>query len=225
MALYSIIKDYAVRLRSAAKWHHSHDAVEHVFKSDQVDEDDYVYEFYVLVQVLASLQNSYHLKYEHAHARAKVFPKGHSLKRNYPYFTARNISEESKIVFQICPGTRVTNCHNHHIHPDISFQKPSSTFEPTGKDLIMVLDAKHKKRANARVTTDDVKVFVLDLIEYQLDCEGISIRFDHPCQGLLRSAIITNGLPHLDDDPLLIARNALIIYNFYPGMEPKVLPP
>jgi hypothetical protein len=173
-----------------------------------------VYEFYVLVCILENLRNNYKLKYFPDKDNNHLFPKAAADKGNYPYFKAYDKTDESKELFQICPGTKVRNKYNHNIHPYISFQKPLTNEVPTGEDLIFIIDAKHKSNSDSRVTTDDVKVFAMDVGNYEINPEGHEMRFENPLDIIDISAIITNGKPHLNNDGMLKDYKCIVVLIF-----------
>jgi hypothetical protein len=223
VGLYKEISDYALRLKSAAKWYSSGQAVDHVFHRGKDDESDYVYEFYVLMTLLANLSINYVLGYQSDPKGLHVFPKGHSKKNNYPFFKAYSSLNNLELKFQICPGSQVLNKYHHHVHPDISFQKPSAGMTPTGKDIILVVDSKHKKRPDSRVTTDDVKVFAKDLEDFEVESSSYEVKFAPPLDVIDKSAIITNGKPHMDSDAMLADLGFVVLFNFYPGKNAEII--
>lgn len=222
MGLFKHISDYALRLNSAAKWNKTQEALDHVFNKGQDDEGDYIYEFYVLMFILNNLSANYSLVYVPDPKNTHVFPKGHALKENYPYFKAFDLAG-TELRFQICPGSKVTNKYDHNVHPDISFQKPNAGLTPASKDLILIVDAKHKSKSDQRVTTDDVKVFAIDLQNFEIDTEGHTIEFEPPLDAIDKSAIVTNGQKHLDSDGMLAEEGFILMYNFYPDKTHSVM--
>jgi hypothetical protein len=220
MKLARSIKNYAKRLDSAARWHKSKLAVSHALSSDE--EGDYVYEFFVLLSILDNLTKSYKLRYKPDPFNRHHFPKASASKRNYPYFTAHQSGDDQE-TFQICPGTEVVNKFGHSIHPDISFQKAKTGENPTSVDLIMIIDAKHKLDEATRITGDDVKVFAIDVKNFEIPNHVYSISFVAPLDVIDKCAIVTNAKPHLDSDGMLAEYGCIIIYDFYPQRMPEVL--
>ncbi len=225
MGLYKDINDYALRIKSAAKWNGSNEAVTHVYKNhkDFNVESNYVYEFYVLVRILESLTSSYKLEYIPDKRNKHQFPKAAGNKENYPFFVAYNLKDAKTIIFQICAGTKIINKYENDIYPDISFQNANADMCLTERDIMFIIDAKHKKRKRDRVTTDDVKVFVNDVASLNIDISLIIVQFDAPLNEIDKCAIITNGQKHLDNDKMLADYKCMVMYDFYPGEAIKIL--
>lgn len=219
MTLATSIKNYAIRLNSAAKWHASHLAINHVLSSDE--EGDYVYEFFVLMSILDNLTKTYQIKYKADPENRHHFPKKAASKENFPYFIAH--AEDGEEIFQICPGTSVRNKFDHSVNADISFQKAKTGINPTSNDLLLIIDAKHKVDDSKRITADDVKVFAIDVKNFEIPDDVYKIEFEAPLDCIDKCAIITNAKPHLDSDSMLAAYGCIIVYDFFPERNHLVL--
>lgn len=224
MKIIDELNNYARALEKAAKWNGSKEAIANVYDNydDPDRETNYVYEFYVLISIVNNLTKKYKIVYKPDSLNTHCFPKSSGLKSNYPFFMAFDFLDNSIEKFQICPGIKIINKYGHSIHPDISIQKPGTTLDPTYHDILYIMDAKHKKKSN-RITADDVKVFGVDVKSLEIDLTYTSINFSPPFDIFSKNAILTNGQPHLDVDPMLNEYEIEIGFEFYPNLNLRIL--
>jgi hypothetical protein len=208
------IREYANRLKDAAKWHSSGEAISQIQKDNK---KDYVYEIYVYFRVLADLKKNYTLLYCPGANDNHYFPKKAGNKRNFPHF---EIYEEGSAdpKFQICAGTKVSSPFKSETRaPDISFQKGDASNEPCQEDVLMIFDAKHKLNEDSKLPSDEVDVFIRATQLYKLDEKDLPNILFNELYELKGNCIITNAKAHSVDDAYVKNNKIKEVENFKPG--------
>jgi hypothetical protein len=144
MNLHNDLENFGEILGAAATWSGSTEAVNNALD----EKENYVYEFYCYLRILAALSETHEIELVPGkNDNRNTFPKAPANKVNYPYFLLKD-QKTKKPVAQICAGVKVkTRLEGENHHPDISFQRPFASSEPTWEDLILIMDAKFNTSA------------------------------------------------------------------------------
>src|SRR5690606_34825924 len=146
------INTYASLLKDGAIWQNSSEILAPVIGNEETlqSSNDYIYEFYCYLRVVIDLQANYKIEFIEGSGDFQFnFPRKAASKKGKPRFHA---FENGKLAFQICAGTMI-NCEydREKNHPDISFQLPTASENPTEDDLIIIMDAKFTENAKSRL--------------------------------------------------------------------------
>lgn len=191
------LRKFCSLLSKAAKWKNSNDAILNVemIKSSNRKEES-IFEFFCAMRILLDLKDNYSITIEN-NKTTNRFPKGPSLKKNFPYFAIRN-KDDNSILFQVCLGTQIKGVTDEKYAPDISFQRASASLNPNYEDVSMIYDAKFKHKLSASVTDSEfAKVFFMVI---HLKCENaesnsLNVSFDK-FKSFIGNCIISNGKPY-----------------------------
>ncbi len=222
----STLKEYSKMLQSCAVWQDSGDILAPVFsdKDNSVANDCYIYEFYCYVSIIVDLKNIYEIRFKEGKGKTKYkFPQAAANKAGKPHFLA---FKNNQLEFQICAGTRIDSVvESEDNHPDISFQAPDASDNPTHEDLIAIMDAKFKENENETLPKAEVYKFatIIDLFELRggLKKEIEFYRF----KGLEGNCLITNGKSYSNpsDVKLLNKYSMKEVENFSPGKKFNII--
>ena len=215
------IKKLSESMEEATHWHNSKMSI----GSLSSDQDNYLYEFFCYIHLVADLSEHYLIRYVPDRMGKHKFPRKAGSKQNYPRFDAYSKRQSNRRMFQICAGTLISADDGHQIAPDISFQKPNSGEKPCAVDLILCMDAKFKRDPNDRLPQDEVFAFC-ETVNHVLGLSGIrghKINFFR-FKELTTNSILTNGKPHNDGaGAYLKQRKVKEVYSFDTALEYRVL--
>lgn len=214
-----VIKEYSNLLSKCSIWHNSKDILAPVFNDANSESatDCYIYEFYCYISIIVDLMNNYEIKFKEGKGKNKYkFPQAAANKAGKPLFYACN---NGKTQFQICAGTKIDGIiDSEENHPDISFQLPTSSDNPTHEDLICVFDAKFKESEDSLPKTEVYKFgMIVQLFELdnRLKKEILFKRY----KGFESNCLITNGKSYtnLKNTKLLERFSIKEVESFFPG--------
>lgn len=223
--LLNYINEYADCLSKAAVWENSREPIAPVIDKDgHVAEDNYVYEFYCYISLIVDLMANYEIQFVPGIGNFKhKFPQAAAVKAGKPKFIAL---KDDIVAFQICAGTRV-NCtiSSEENHPDISFQLPNASDDPSDTDLISIMDAKYKENHKSNLPKDEVYKFgiIVDLFDLP-DKPQIEIKFNK-YQHMFGNSLLTNAgaYSNVNDVRLLNKYKVKEVEYFFPGQQFNVL--
>jgi hypothetical protein len=182
------VQQAATALSEAARWTGSKTFV----KSD----DDYIYEFYVVMRLVSGVDRSTHRVTLRAGSpgRETAFPRKPANKTGWPYFEIRRVSDD-QLTYQLCAGTRVSNQTGDSHAPDISLQAPGSPDDlPTGQDVLLIWDAKYMEDLNSRITRPQYGEFAMWVRRFGLCARGaLADTTWMTINGIVANCIVTNG--------------------------------
>lgn len=214
------INAYSSLLESGAVWLNSKDVLAPVLgdEDSKEAEKDYIYEFYCYLSIIVDLKANYELAFVEGIGDFQFnFPRKAALKKGKPRFHA---SEEGKLAFQICAGTKIKcDYERENNHPDISFQLPTSTDDPTERDLIIIMDAKFSEDADARLSKTEFYKFggITDVFDLR-GTPKVPIKFNKLTE-LMGNCLITNAKAYADKSDLKLSKRWAIkeVEHFFPG--------
>jgi hypothetical protein len=220
------INDYKKKLELASKWHNSKESIAPIIEKDsnkdKNKEDSYVYEFFCYLSLINDLMSNYEIIFVKGIGLYEYkFPQAASIKSGKPRFEAL---ENGEVVFQICAGTRVIGVTEaEDINPDISFQHPNATDNPTAKDLIIILDAKYQDNFKSRLKGKEFHAFSFFVNQYYKlpNIPSITIKFKE-LGNFYGNCLITNVRSHNKNDTMMKLANVREIVKFYPGLNYEV---
>lgn len=219
------IREYASLLQEGSIWSDSKDILAPVITVDnaEVAADNYIYEFYCYISIIIDLRKNYSIKFIEGEGSYKYkFPQAAAIKKGKPRFHAFTGND---LMFQICAGTKILcPIDSEENHPDISFQLPDSSDNPTEGDLIIIMDAKFKEISDSLPKSEVYKFgTIVDLFDLRRTPK-VEILF---CQykGFESNCLITNGKAYSDAGNVQFLNRYWIkeIENFYPGKAFKVV--
>lgn len=219
------IKEYSLLLSECSVWNNSKDILAPIFTNSNTESatDCYIYEFYCYISIIVDLKNNYEITFKEGIGANKYkFPQAAANKSGKPLFYA---SKDGKIEFQICAGTKIDSVINsEENHPDISFQLPNATDNPTHDDLIIIMDAKFKENGDSLPKTEIYKFgMIIDLFELKGQPKK-DIHF-YNYKGFESNCLITNGKAYSDPSNTLFLEKYSIkeIECFFPGKLFKIV--
>jgi hypothetical protein len=220
-----VIKEYSSLLNACSVWHNSKDILAPIFTdaNTELATDCYIYEFYCYISIVIDLKNNYEICFKEGTGNNKYkFPQAAANKSGKPLFYA---CKEGKIEFQICAGTKIDGViDSEENHPDISFQLPNASDNPTHEDLIIILDAKFKENSGSLPKTEVYKFgMIVDLFELR----GIpkkEISFSK-YKGFESNCLITNGKAYSDVTNIKLLQKYSIkeVESFFPTEKFKII--
>lgn len=214
------IKRFSEKLELAATWNGSNKTVGYI---ERANKNNYVYEFYCYIRIIADLLREYKVVYQPGKGmNPHKFPQAAAEKFNVPKFELLD-RKTGETMYQVCTGTRIaTKYPGQNIHPDISFQAGTASDEPTWKDLLMIMDAKFKMNPNDRLPMDEVTSFCELINIFELNKALLpEIKFNE-LKDIVGHALLTNGLAHNVDSKYVKSRKIKEVEFFDVGKEHKV---
>jgi hypothetical protein len=220
------IQSYAQLLQQSAVWNDSREILAPIITDDGSADaaDNYIYEFYCYICIIVDLRHNYELEFIEGDGKFQfMFPRAASLKKGKPRFHAR---KNGNLEFQICAGTKINGIiDSEKNHPDISFQQPAATDDPSETDLIIIMDAKFKEGNNASLPKDEVYKFgiIVDLFDLRKQ-PSINIDF-HAFKEFYGNCLISNAKAYSDPADLRLLKKYAIkeVENFLPNQKFNVL--
>jgi len=213
------IKDYAVLLNKCSTWHNSKDILAPIITeaNTELAADCYIYEFYCYISIIVDLMNKYEIRFKEGKGAFKYkFPQAAANKAGKPMFLAQ---KNGQTQFQICAGTKINGLiDSEENHPDISFQLPSASDNPTHNDLIIIIDAKFSEQEGSLPKTEVYKFgMIIDLFELR-GLPKDKIKF-HKYEGFSANCLITNGKAYSDPSNIQLLQKYAMkeIEKFYPS--------
>ncbi|MEJ8818560.1 hypothetical protein [Lacibacter sp. H407] len=220
-----VIKEYSSLLKECSVWHNSRDILAPIFTetNEKVASDCYIYEFYCYISLIVDLKGNYEIQFKEGKGAYKYkFPQAAANKAGKPKFIALKHGE---IEFQICAGTKIDGTiDSEENHPDISFQKPEASDNPTHDDLIVIMDAKFKENGDILPKAEVYKFgIIVDLFELKGDIKKM-IEFSR-FKGLESNCLITNGKAYSDITNTSFLKKYAIkeVENFFPGKNFRII--
>lgn len=223
----STLKEYSALLEKCSIWENSKDIIAPIFNADNNSSatDCYIYEFYCYIRIIVDLKHNYTIKFKEGTGKTQFkFPQAAANKKGKPLFLAYDSNGE--VAFQICAGTKIAcTVDSEENHPDISFQLPSASEDPTHEDLIMIMDAKFKE--NDEDPLPKTEVYKFGVIVDLFDLRGIlkeNIIF-HELKGFDTNCLITNGTSYSSSTDIRLLQKYVIkeVENFHPNKRFKVI--
>lgn len=168
MDIVDQLDEFAKHLKPAAVWHGSGLLIAEVETENPCDlAGDFVYEMYCLWRLVADIAKRQFVRLVVGSIQGLNFPRKPANKEGWPRF---DIYDEwgDDLIMQLCAGTGIYSSYiDGFRYPDISFQKPLATAEPTESDLFCMYDAKfnegHKKTNLSEGEYSKVQMMVADL--------------------------------------------------------------
>jgi len=220
------IQSYSELLKKCSVWHNSEEIIAPVIgiNDNESAADNYIYEFYCYIKIVEDLRVNYTIKFIEGEGIFKYkFPQAAALKRGKPRFHAL---QNETLQFQICAGTKI-NCEidSEENHPDISFQIPSASDDPTQNELIFIMDAKYKENENSKLPKDEIYKFgqIVDLFDLR-KTPLVEIQFSR-YQSLKGNCLITNAFSYSDPSDSRLLQKLWIkeVERFSPSSIYKVI--
>ena len=214
------INAYASLLKNGAVWQNSNEVLAPVIGNDEQGQsaNDYIYEFYCYLSIIVDLKSNYEIEFVKGDGIYQFnFPRKAAPKKGKPRFHAY---EKGIKAFQICAGTMI-NCEfeREKNHPDISFQLPEATEEPTEQDLIIIMDAKFTENPKSRLSKTEFYKFggITDVFDLRGKPKA-AINFNK-LAGMYGNCLITNARAYADAADLKLSRRWWIkeVVHFTPG--------
>ncbi|MFC1980443.1 hypothetical protein ACFLVS_06375, partial [Chloroflexota bacterium] len=186
--------------------------------------DDFLFELYILFELILDLQNKYNITYIPGQGTKKhQFPLKPANKEGRPRFEVHTKSD-GRLLWQICAGTRIRDIHDVDRTPDISFQNADSSETPSYHDVRLIWDAKYKKNPSHNITHADVSGFGrwLEILNLR-NADKPEIVFLKLAQ-LLANNLITNGLGSNEPEAELTRLDMKEVTSFHPNSSFEVRP-
>jgi hypothetical protein len=187
-------------------------------------ETDFVFELYVLFEFVIYISNNYDVFYDPGVGPKKhKFPRKPAQKVGRPKFEIYS-KNKTKILYQLCSGTKIKDIVNMHRAPDISIQNANSSDVPTHKDVELIWDAKYRADDSSRITHSELSEFarIIDLLEVK---NNVTIELNMgKYQNLIENCLITNGRESTEPNQERVRLDLKEVVNFYPGLNFKVFP-
>jgi hypothetical protein len=222
----SHINKYATLLEKGSVWHDSKDILAPVLGNEEKAqaENDYIYEFYCYICIIVDLQTNYRLEFIEGQGDYQFnFPRKAALKRGKPRFHAW---ENNDLAFQICAGTMIKCEYDREKnHPDISFQLPNATENPTEEDLIIIMDAKFTENSESRLSKAEFYKFggITDVFNLR-GSPKVLIKFNK-LGDMYGNCLITNAKAYANPTDLKLSKRWAIkeVEHFAPGLKSTVI--
>ena len=220
------INSYAALLKQAAVWQSSDEILAPVIGEEAIKTtaNDYIYEFYCYLCIIADLKDSYKIEFIKGTGNYEFnFPRKAAKKKGKPRFHA---FDKNILAFQICTGTMIKcDFDREKNHPDISFQMPTATEDPTEKDLIIIMDAKFTEHANSRLSKSEFYKFggIVDVFDLR-GTPKVQINFNK-FKDMFGNCLITNARAYADIKDLKLSKKWAIkeVENFSPRKKIRVV--
>jgi hypothetical protein len=213
--LISRTKESARALNVAARWVNSNRPLRL--------SDDFLFELFVLFELILDLKKQYRIKYlEGKGNKINQFPRSPALKQDRPRFEVYDTN--GNILWQICPGTKISDIHGRERAPDISFQIATSPDNPQYKHVILIWDAKYRTNSDHRITDAELSEFARMIEVFLLrKSPKPSIQFSK-LANLQAHCLFTNGLDTTEPDAERNRLDLKEVYHFYPDQTFVVRP-
>jgi hypothetical protein len=181
------IDDFSKGLQKASKWPNTINPFGHVGSA----EDYYIFKFYCYVKVLHDLNEFQNVKIVGGTAKGYIFPKGPA-KKNGGWSRFDIYNQSGDCLYQVCSGTDIalSNLPDVSFSPDISFQKPDASDEPTQNDVVLIMDAKYKKNGIDFGNIKEMAEVVRSL--ETADASNIALKFNKLTE-LKTNCLLSNG--------------------------------
>lgn len=220
------INAYASFLEEGCVWNNSNEILAPVIGSDENAQaaNDYIYEFYCYICIIVDLRANYTLEFIEGHDQFKFnFPRKAAPKKGKPRFHAWNGKD---LAFQVCAGTMIKCEYDREKnHPDISFQFPNATEDPTEKDLIIIMDAKFIEDSKSRLSKTEFYKFggIIDVFDLRGDPKA-RINFNK-LKDMFGNCLITNGQAYANPLDLKLSQKWAIkeVEHFSPDQKFKIV--
>jgi len=186
--------------------------------------DDFLYEIYILFELLHDLKNQYAIKYIEGRGDTRHhFPRKPALKSGRPRFEVLD-KRSQHTLWQICAGTRIADIHGKDRAPDLSFQSPDAGDAPGYTEVIMIWDAKYKTDDRTRITMAELSEFGWWLEVLQLRGTAKPAINLSNLVLLVSNCLITNGDKSTEPDAECLRLDLKEVHSFYPGKMFAVRP-
>lgn len=213
------VKEFSNLLSKCSVWHNSKEILAPILGVNESDnaKDCYLYEFYCYIALITDLQSNYEIEFIKGVGQFEYkFPQSAANKKGKPRF---NVSKGGNLIFQVCAGTKVKcDIPTEENHPDISFQLPNASDDPSWTDLICIMDAKFKEVATSSLPKTEIYKFaeILNLY-HNPDPESQPIQFAK-FHGMWGNCLITNALAHYStvDCSYLTLKKMKEVEKFFP---------
>jgi len=220
------INTYASLLESGAVWQNTTNILAPVIGDEDNKQatTDYIYEFYCFLRIVVDLKVNYIIEFKEGDGIYQYnFPRKAANKKGKPRFHAW---ENGKLAFQLCAGTMI-NCEydREKNHPDISFQLPEASENPSEEDLIIIMDAKFTEDPTAKLSKAEFYKFggITDVFNLR-ETPKKAIRFDG-FNDMFGNCLITNARSYASSSDLKLSKRWAIkeVENFFPGKKYAVI--
>lgn len=219
MSFIQSIKEYSALLGECSVWHNSREILAPVITDDnkELAADSYIYEFYCYISIVVDLKDNYEIRFVEGQGDYKYkFPQAAANKSGKPLFCAYQ-NETKK--FQICAGTKIRGLvDSEENHPDISFQLPDASGDPTHEDLIIIMDAKFKENGDPLPKAEVYKFgIIVDLFDLKGSPKSEVLFSKY--KGFESNCLLTNGEAYSDTSNVQLLNRYFIkeIEKFYPN--------
>lgn len=206
-ALITSVRRSASKLSLAAKWANG--------PSLNVT-DDFLYELYLLFQVLNALRAAYEIEYLPGSGyKEHQFPKKPAPKAGRPRF---NLKEKGtgRLLYQICAGTTAADMNGHKRGLDLSIQLDTASDDPVAGDVLQIFDAKYRTKNTARITHHEFSEFVHWVELFQLRGRAVpGLDFGY-LSDLNGNCLVTNGIESTELDVERLRTNLREVIQFHP---------
>lgn len=215
--LLAKVRAAANSIRAASAWKKSKYAVN--------ISDDFLYEMYVLGEILLDLRKKYVVDYDQGKGKKKdLFPRSPAHKAGRPKFLVRDRAS-GDLLWQVCAGTKVEDKEGNEHGLDISLQtNDSPESNPGYAHALVAWECKFKEDPTTRVSKDEYERFAgwvrrLDLVPSKCPTTllpGLS--------ALNGNTVVTNGKESTYTDSSRGNDSVCEVSGFYPGKSHKAYP-
>lgn len=209
----------AANLKLAAQWAISGSAVD--------IPNDFIYETYVVLQLLRDLKQSYKIVYRPGRGKtAHAFPKKPSSKAERPRFEIVDRAT-NRVLWQLCAGTNIGDIVGDERAPDVSLQSANAPDQPQAAHVEMIWDAKYKskhKKGSKRITSHDFSEFARWIQLFQLDKRKPPKLVLKTLVGMDGHCLVTNGECSTEKAAELARTSVREVSGLYPGNSHAVRP-
>jgi hypothetical protein len=186
-------------------------------------EEDFIYEMYVLFQIVDDLIRQYTIHYLPGSGTTKhAFPRNPAKKKGRPRFHVIDTTTQD-IRWQLCAGTKIEDIDGNQHGVDISLQAATSPEDsPTHFHTLIAWECKYKKRPKDRVTKPEFLSFAgwIELLGLQ---GGAKAQLNLQSYAALDSnALVTNGRECTLKSKTRNRYQLREISNFSPGNAHKI---
>lgn len=214
-SLVDRVRDSARALSVAARW---------VNNSAIRVQDDFIYEMFLLFEIVKALQDNYAVEYIPGTGdTTHEFPKKGTSKSGRPRFHVIGL-ESGICLIQICAGTRVLDPSGKERAFDLSFQSGDACETPTYAEVKQIFDAKLRKSHDRRITHPEFAAF-----SHWVELFGLREHFAPPLDlgslsDINANCLVTNGQTSTEEDVERQRVGVTEVSNFYPGQSHSARP-
>ncbi len=186
--------------------------------------DDFIFELYLLFELMIDLQKTYDVKYEPGKGNlTNQFPRKPANKTGRPKFEVYRKLDGS-LLWQICAGTKIADINGDKRSPDISFQNANAPDEPCFKDIELIWDAKYRHDPNETIAHPELSAFAHWLEVLQLRNKTKPTIILHTLAQFVGNCLVTNGRECSEMDVECKRLDLKEVTSFYPGKIFSVRP-